>query len=494
MGPFGIERFCCFLSVISVLQVFISKPYYVAVLHGHDPETVLRTTNGKNIVEAGYNAVTCLMIDGVVTAFHVACQVRWFYLLPMDVVGPSLFVAGMALGNDCDDEASVWLLITLTLLVLFSCIGNWAIESVHRRLFIDALEEKCRRTATEFKLEQSHSNIDKTKADTKSLEESRQDRDTAISSMSSAPVFDLCDIWNEGEAASQLGDLATLGLRQRWLLDPADLKLSPKILGSGSFGLVVRGSFVGTPVAVKIPGGNIRAPGFVEMGNELALLRHLRHPHIVAFHGACVEPEHSRLALVLEVVHGLALDDLILDRSQSLGPAGQGQILNGVCCALRYLHSRNPPVVHGDLKGSNVLVEHAAAKGLWPKLLDFGLSRALTTHARPLAGTTAYMAPEVLFGSPPECASDVFSFGRLLFFVATGNLPLKGLTEREVKEQSRMGSPELAWPAELSSSVSWRAAQKCLEFGPARRPTMRRSRRFSLLSWQPSFPMNRIPK
>ena len=50
------------------------------------------------------------------------------------------------------------------------------------------------------------------------------------------------------------------------------------------------------------------------------------------------------------------------------------QLLPGICSALWYLHSRHPPVVHGDLKASDIMVEMCRSE-VTPKLLDFGLSR-----------------------------------------------------------------------------------------------------------------------
>eukprot|EP00974_Lingulodinium_polyedra_P113246 10962139-Lingulodinium_polyedra.AAC.1 len=66
-----------------------------------------------------------------------------------------------------------------------------------------------------------------------------------------------------------------------------------------------------------------------------------------------------------------------------------------------YLHSQCPRIVHGDLKGANVLVT-GSGEGVCPKLLDFGLARVLTRNARPLGGALDWIAPEVFRrGSPP---------------------------------------------------------------------------------------------
>ena len=72
-----------------------------------------------------------------------------------------------------------------------------------------------------------------------------------------------------------------------------------------------------------------------------------------------------------------------------------GQAMIDVCSALVYMHSRSPPVVHGDLKSGNILMQRDGPL-VHAKVLDFGLSRILARNARALGGTLRYMAPEVI--------------------------------------------------------------------------------------------------
>merc|ERR1719356_1284607 len=118
--------------------------------------------------------------------------------------------------------------------------------------------------------------------------------------------------------------------------------------------------------------------------------------------------------------------------------ADRHHILVDVCCALRYLHAQRPSVVHGDLKASNILVEDWRTRA-HPKLVDFGLSRLLTRKAKPLGGTLTWMAPELIQkpGMPPAPSADVFSFGRLAYFVTTGIAPLSGIDPRQIVKMAR---------------------------------------------------------
>jgi serine/threonine protein kinase len=121
----------------------------------------------------------------------------------------------------------------------------------------------------------------------------------------------------------------------------------------------------------------------------------------------------------------------------------------GVASALRYMHSRYPAVVHGDLKDSNVFVQTGAGhcRGSCPpiaKLLDFGLSRVLTKHAKPLGGTPRWAAPEIFSGLPPSTAADVFSFGLLVYFITTGIHPNLSSNAGAIEKRERI--EKLKWP------------------------------------------------
>eukprot|EP00811_Abedinium_folium_P000978 NODE_10897_length_1322_cov_3.416736.p1 GENE.NODE_10897_length_1322_cov_3.416736~~NODE_10897_length_1322_cov_3.416736.p1 ORF type:complete len:371 (-),score=77.09 NODE_10897_length_1322_cov_3.416736:209-1321(-) len=123
--------------------------------------------------------------------------------------------------------------------------------------------------------------------------------------------------------------------------------------------------------------------------------------------------------------------------------------------ALRYLPAQQPPVVHGDLKGSNIRVEQSGLMTmLRAKLLDFGLSRLATVNAVRLGGTVRWMAPELFRGRhcPPDSSADVFSFGRVIYFVLTGRTPLCTLTNADIvkRAKKRASVPALVWPEQCA--------------------------------------------
>jgi len=297
----------------------------------------------------------------------------------------------------------------------------------------------------------------------------------------------------DSEVRWKLERIADIGHRERWLIEAGQVRLMPQnILGSGSFGVVVLASLHGSQVAVKVPKSSHHgstAWHLPSLGNELRILRHVRHPNVVLFHGACIDPTSSELALVLEYVQGHRLDRFV-EVPHKIAPSNQARhlILIDICCALRYLHAQRPCIVHGDLKASNILVEdwHEHPR---PKLVDFGLSRLLTRKAKPLGGTLNWMAPELMKnpGMSPAPSADVFSFGRLAYFVTTGVRPLANIDRRTfVKLARKARIPPLHWPEEAPFLEPCRMlVQNCLEVDAAVRPHMV-AVHHDLVLWQPS--------
>lgn len=278
------------------------------------------------------------------------------------------------------------------------------------------------------------------------------------------------------ELKLRLQRIAEVGVEERWLISANQLKIFyNKMLGSGGFGTVVMGRLFGTDVAVKVPRkGALGVRSLSALANELRVMRHVRHPNIVSFHGAHVDPDSKGLALVMELVKGPRLDQLIARPPQDPSAEARRSILLGLCQAMRYLHNQHPPVIHGDLKPANVLMEEW---GWCPKLADFGLSRALTRNAARLGGTITWMAPEVLLGTDnrPAASADIFSLGRLSFFVVTGKRPLSGLHKNQIIEMARNQElPPLKWP---QKEVTFQAECKlltdeCQQFDPRNRPNI----------------------
>jgi len=133
--------------------------------------------------------------------------------------------------------------------------------------------------------------------------------------------------------------------------------------------------------------------------------------------------DDDQLYVVTEYVSGPNLEEAV-DADGPLRGSSLDALAVGVATALTAIHSAG--VVHRDLKPSNVLLSPVG-----PRVIDFGIARALDTlggmtGTGEILGTPRYMAPEVLRGEPVSAACDVFSWGCLMAFAASGRAPFGG--------------------------------------------------------------------
>ena len=190
-------------------------------------------------------------------------------------------------------------------------------------------------------------------------------------------------------------------------------------LGSGGMGQVFLGfSPAGRPVAVKVV--------HPELARDQAFLTRFRQEVAAArkvsgaYTAAVVEArDGDRPWLATTLVVGPSLADAVAQRGP-LPEVSVWRLAAGLAEALAEVHAGG--LVHRDLKPSNVLL---AADG--PRVIDFGISRALDgtvlTETGMLVGTPEFMSPEQATGAPAGPPSDLFSFGGVLTFAATGSGP-----------------------------------------------------------------------
>ena len=213
---------------------------------------------------------------------------------------------------------------------------------------------------------------------------------------------------------------------RRSLIDPQELKMGTDAearLGAGVFGEVWRGSYRGTPVAVKklhrakINEANLRA-----FKAEFELQLSLRHPNIVQIIGGSWNLEDVNVCIVFEVCEKGTLQGLLEKeptRSTLSWAKHKLPIATGVARAMAHLHLQSPPIIHRDLKPENVLVDD----GYNAKLADFGVSREVDlTRTMEKVGTPLFMAPELLRREQYDEKVDVWSFGCVLECLWTHDL------------------------------------------------------------------------
>lgn len=222
-----------------------------------------------------------------------------------------------------------------------------------------------------------------------------------------------------------------------WTVNFDDLKMQ-KIIGEGSYGKVYAAKFHETLVAVKVlldleeaqktagPDAvwTLSNPILFNLQKECALMASLRHPNIVQFMGVSTCPP----AMITEYCARGSLADVL--RAAKGAPAKMQHLtwlrrLNMALDATKgmlYLHKKG--IVHRDLKSPNLLVE-----ATWKvKVADFNLSKILDTDTGSGRSTIAnmnprWLAPEILNGEAATCASDVFSWGVVMWEILTLELP-----------------------------------------------------------------------
>ncbi|CAE8603140.1 unnamed protein product [Polarella glacialis] len=269
--------------------------------------------------------------------------------------------------------------------------------------------------------------------------------------------------------SSDMQHIMTIGVVEHWFIKPSDITPGPKsILGSGSFGIVVKGMLnYATEVAIKIPKTRFQSREESQLANEMRLFRHIRHSNIVLFRGATlmvINGGSPCLSLVLEWVNGGNFGEYMQQlRSNAVfeadGHAFAYKILLDVARGMTYLHKLTPVILHLDLKPANILVEkEVPPKG---KITNFGLSRfARNSLPQHKVGTEKYMAPEVAQRKPYGPAADVFSFGRIITWTITGELCPELISSTSFKGQE---------DACLFQTLD-EVASSCLEEEPHMRP------------------------
>ena len=240
------------------------------------------------------------------------------------------------------------------------------------------------------------------------------DEAVTLKSASGQPQYDTLDV------AATTGGEATLLANQYRII---------KKIGEGGMGVVYLAEDIemrNRPVAIKVlPPVLARNKRSVEnLRDEAITAIKLNHPNIVRLYG--FHSDGDIKFLVMEYIDGQTLDEKIFNSaSRKLNLDETIRIVEQIATALDYAHSQNPPVIHRDLKSSNVMID----KNGNVKVLDFGIAREIhdsyttITGKGDTSGTLPYMSPEQVRGQRPSASMDIYSLGIICYECLNGKVP-----------------------------------------------------------------------
>ncbi|KAJ7812049.1 kinase-like domain-containing protein [Mycena leptocephala] len=206
----------------------------------------------------------------------------------------------------------------------------------------------------------------------------------------------------------------------------------------GGFGDVYRASYLGTPVALKrlrtFTADSASHRNRLQFCREALVWQELQHPFILHLIGIDRETFPSTLCMVSPWMKYGTVSKYLRDR----GRGAVSRLLLEIAQGLEYLHSKS--IVHGDLRGTNILISDAGSAcladfGLATTIYDGDSTAGVLASSSNRAGSIRWFAPELIAPTVFGCerfartpATDVYAYGCVCLELYTGGPPFADVT------------------------------------------------------------------
>ena len=211
-----------------------------------------------------------------------------------------------------------------------------------------------------------------------------------------------------------------------WVVQSDDVHLTDEEIGRGGWAVVKVAHFRGLRVAAKCLHEDLVYPYHRNIfQREMSFAAKLRHPNLLQFIGATVEPAMIILTEVMPTSLRALVNRTRLTNKQIVS------IALDVARALNYLHLMRPhPILHRDLSSANVLLEPTPEDGWRAKVSDYGTANFSQYLRTENPGSPVYSAPEARNPDLQSAKMDIYSFGVLLIEMCTSEFPVPEMRPR----------------------------------------------------------------
>ena len=167
--------------------------------------------------------------------------------------------------------------------------------------------------------------------------------------------------------------------------------------------------------------------------SEVELLRFLKNEHFIKYYSSWYDEKQDKIILITQIVTSGTLNKWARKRwltcSYVKGKQLSMEVIKRwslqILEALNYLHTRDPPIIHRDLKCSNIFIDGKTSTLL---IGDLGLSRRRKDAQMSIAGTPEFMAPEIFANGVYDEKVDIYALGMCILELITKKVPYSECT------------------------------------------------------------------